>query len=158
MKIASSRLLDYYTETRPSPLHGLGLFAKRDIPERTIWWKAKRSNVMLLNRSQFFTFQASHINETMNNLMNLAQIYGYYSGRLDSIIICLDNARFVNHSFDPNSGAPPSGNPLSSMTLRKIEEGEEITEDYSCYDLCAWSQITCSELFLVDRQPRAVAQ
>jgi len=148
MKIAPSRLLSYYTELRPSPLHGFGLFAKRDIPVNTVWWKAKRSNVMLLNHLQYSTLQASHINENIENLLNVASIYGYYSARLDSIIICLDNARYVNHSFEPNSGAPHNGDPLSSVTLRQIQTGEEITEDYSCYDTCSWCKITCSEPFL----------
>ena len=153
MKIASSRLLNYYVELRPSPLHGLGLFAKRDIPRRTVWWKAKRTNVLLLNRSQYVTLQSSHLNETIGNLLSIASIYGYYSAKLDSIIICLDNARFVNHSFEPNSGSPQSGDPLSSMTLRDIYAGEEITEDYTNYDICSWCEITCSDPFLGMREP-----
>ncbi len=148
MKIASSRLLNHYVELRPSPLHGFGLFAKRDIPPNTIWWKAKRTNVMLLNQSQYLTLKGSHINDVMADLLKIASIYGYYSSKLDSIIVCLDNARYVNHSFEPNSGAPMSGDPLASMSLRHIFPGEEITEDYSRYDACSWCRITCSDPFL----------
>lgn len=151
MKIASLRLLNYYVELRSSPLHGLGLFAKRDIPANTVWWKATRSNVLLLNQRQYFTFVQSESNETMSGLLNIAKIYGYYSEKLDSIVVCLDNARYVNHSDQPNSGAPYNGDPLCSMTQRIIYKDEEITEDYSCYDRCPWSDITCSESFVQAR-------
>lgn len=148
MKTASLRTLDHCVELRPSPLHGLGLFATKDIPKGTIWWKAKRTNVLLLNRSQYTTLLSSHINGTVQNLLDIASIYGYYSAKLDSIVVCLDNARYVNHSFEPNSGAPENGDPLASVTLRDIRAGEEMTEDYSSYDQCQWSKITCSEPFL----------
>ena len=148
MKISFIQRLSHFAEVRPSPLHGLGLFAKRDIPENTVWWKARRSQVMLLNRPQFHTLMASRINPVMENMLSIASIYGYYAARLDSIVICLDDARYVNHSEEPNSGAPLNGDPLSSRTLRLIREGEEITEDYGAYDHCAWSSITCTESFL----------
>lgn len=150
MKTASSRLLNHYVELKTSPLHGLGLFAKRDIPCGTVWWRAKRTNVLLLKQSQYLTLQSSEVNGTMESLLNIASVYGYYSARLDSIVICLDNARYVNHSFAPNSGAPDNGDPLSSMALRDIYAGEEITEDYASYDACPWCRITCSDPFLGD--------
>ncbi|MFT6792932.1 MAG: SET domain-containing protein [Rubritalea sp.] len=151
MKLASSSLLNNYVELRPSPLHGFGLFAKKDIPKDTIWWKSKRSNVLLLNHSHYRTLQESHVNDTMDNLLNIASFYGYYSAKLDSIVICLDNARYVNHSHVPNSGAPSNGDPLSSVSLRDIYAGEEITEDYANYDACPWSKITCSDSFITYR-------
>ena len=154
MKIASLRLLNYYVELRSSPLHGLGLFAKRDSPVSTVWWKATRSNVLLLNQRQYSTFIHSENNDTMNGLLNIAKTYGYYSRKLDSIVVCLDNARFVNHSDEPNSGAPFNGDPLCSMTQRTIYKDEEITEDYSSYDMCPWSDITCSESFVQARPLR----
>ena len=148
MIMSKSRLLGHYTEVRQSPLHGMGLFAKIDIPAGTVWWKARRSQVILLNQRQYLTLMSSQLNAVMDNLLTIASIYGYYSIRLDSIIICLDDARYVNHSDTPNSGAPLNGDPLCSMTLREIRAGEEITENYSCYDYCAWSSITCTESFL----------
>lgn len=151
-RVSAVRLIDHYTELRPSALHGMGLFAKRDIPANTVWWKARRSRVLLINRSHYGTLLGSELNPIMGNLLQIASHYGYYSARLDSIVVCLDNARYVNHSFQPNSGAPTNGDPLSSMTLRAIRAGEEILEDYSCYDACPWSTITCCEAFLCSPQ------
>lgn len=151
MKTASSRYLNQYIDVGQSPIHGLGLFAKREIPAGTIWWKASRNNVLLINRTQYETLLNSHTNGTINQLLDIATIYGYYSRRMDSIIVCLDNARYVNHSEQPNSGAPYDGNPLCSVALRDILPGEEILEDYAQYDLCPWSRITCSDTFVRQR-------
>jgi len=38
-----------------------------------------------------------------------------------------DDARFINHSFDPNTGPSPFG---ETIALRDIRAGEEITENY----------------------------
>lgn len=136
--------LDSFAEVRPSPIHGWGLFARRAIPKGAAWWQASLDNVILLNQLQVETLMTSQLNTTMESLLTLTRIYGYYSASLDRIIVCLDNARFVNHSFEPNSGAPADGNPLCSVALRDIEAGEEITENYGHYDGCPWSDLTCS--------------
>ncbi len=133
-----------FAEVRPSPIHGHGLFARRFIPAGSIWWQATLDNVVLLSRPHLETLTGSHMNKTIGGLVHAARIYGYYSSRLDSIIICLDNARYVNHSGEPNSGAPADGNPLCSVALRDIYEGEEIFENYGEYDACPWSDLTCS--------------
>lgn len=144
MRIQSLRYLDQNTILGQSPIHGFGLFAKRLIPAGEIWWRASSNNVTLINRVQYETLMHSHLNPTMESLLRIANIYGYYSRKFDSIVVCLDNARYVNHSADPNSGTPPDGNPLCSMALRDIQPGEEILEDYEAYDHCPWSDLTCS--------------
>jgi len=131
-------------EVRSSPIHGWGLFARCAIPKGVAWWQASLDNVILLNQMQLETLMTSQLNPAMESLLTLTRIYGYYSASLDRIIVCLDNARYVNHSFDPNSGAPPDGNPLCSMALRDIQADEEITENYAHYDSCPWSDLTCS--------------
>lgn len=131
------------TEVRPSPIHGLGLFARQFIPAGTTWWRANLDNVLLLNQLQLETLLGSSRNQNFEELLNTCLIYGYYSATMDRIIICLDNARFVNHSEAPNSGAPIDCDGLTSTALRDIEPGEEIVEDYTNYDVCPWSDLTC---------------
>ena len=136
--------LSCHAEVRPSPIHGCGVFARTLIPAGTPWWKATVDNVLLLGRVQLETLAGSRTNKTINGILNAARVYGYYSQRLDCIIVCLDNARYVNHSDEPNSGAPANGDPLCSVALRDILPGEEIFENYGHYDPCPWSDLTCS--------------
>lgn len=143
LKPAAS-VLERYAQVRPSPIHGCGLFARTFIPAGSSWWKATLDNVLLLSRAHLETLTDSRTNKTINGILNAARVYGYYSTRLDSIIVCLDNARYVNHSNEPNSGAPADGDPLCSVALRDIFEGEEILENYGHYDPCPWSDLTCS--------------
>lgn len=74
----------------------------------------------------------------MKNFMHYLLTYSYYERDTDALIFCLDNSRFVNHSFNANSGATEDENGFCSVSLRDIQPGEEITENYSKYDLCSW--------------------
>ncbi len=126
------------TEVRLSPLHGYGVFATSFIPKGAIWWRASRDQVLLINETQWRTLAASSLNERLRDFIDFVRMYGYFSARLESVIICMDNARYVNHSPLPNSGAPDHGDPLCSIALKDIFPGDEITEDYSGYDVCPW--------------------
>lgn len=131
-----------FTEVRNSKIHGFGVFAKQDIPKGTVWWKGEiDSNVILLNREQYQNLYRSENNPLKESLWNVFSTYAYYSQKHDGLVLCLDNARYVNHSDTPNSGPGEDGNPLASVALRDIKKGEEITEDYDVYDHCAWAEI-----------------
>lgn len=128
-----------FIEVKESPVHGFGAFAKRDIPKGTVWWKGEiEHNVLLLNKAQYQNFQLSARNPIKAEFEKMVAIYSYYSAKLDALIICLDNARYVNHSAEPNSGSGPDQDPLQSIALRDIKKGEEILEDYHGYDVCPW--------------------
>ena len=130
------------TEARQSPIHGLGVFAKRDIPKGTVWWRGEKDvNVLLFNRQQYLHFQQSAGNSLKDAFWEVLATYSYYSRQLDSLIVCLDNARYVNHSDEPNSGPDETQNPLLSVALRDIKAGEEILENYDHYDFCPWVEI-----------------
>ncbi len=136
--------LSTLTEVRSSPIHGWGLFARQDIPADTVWWQAAQDNVLLLSQPQMEILAKSSCNPTMQELLKIAEVYGYYLSSLDRIIVCLDNARYVNHSDQPNSGPPVEGSPLTSIALRDIRAGEEITESYAKFDTCPWLACFCS--------------
>ncbi len=130
------------TEVKQSPIHGFGVYAKADIPKGTAWWNGEvDNNVLLFNKNQYLNFQRSADNQLKVDFWKMLSTYSYYSTKLDSLIICLDNARYVNHSELPNSGPAPDQNPLISIALRDILQGEEILEDYDLYDLCPWAEI-----------------
>ncbi|MFX1314610.1 MAG: SET domain-containing protein [Promethearchaeota archaeon] len=130
--------IDDYTEVHRSKIHGLGLFAKKLIPKGTIWWHARPQDVLIITRDQFKTLDTSLKTSSMKSYIHIILTYSYYEENLDALIFCLDNSRFVNHSFNANSGASVNENGLSAVALRDIQPGEEITEDYSKYTLSTW--------------------
>jgi len=130
--------IEKYTEVKTSDIHGLGLFAKRLIPKGTIWWHARPQDVLIVSKDQFLILDLSQKTKEKKNFMHYLLTYSYYERNTDSLIFCLDNSRFVNHSFNANSGATEDENGFCSVTLKDIQPGEEITEDYSKYNLCPW--------------------
>ncbi|MFW9970939.1 MAG: SET domain-containing protein [Candidatus Odinarchaeota archaeon] len=130
--------IDDYTEVKSSVIHGLGLFAKKLIPKGTIWWHARPQDVLIITKQQFFTLESSYKTPIMNKFMENLLTYSYYEREVDALIYCLDNSRYVNHSFKANSGATEDENGFCSITIKDIQPGEEITEDYSKYTLCSW--------------------
>jgi SET domain-containing protein len=129
-----------FAEVKASQIHGLGLFAKIFIPKGTIWWHARPQDVLIISKIQFLTLDLSKKSPTMKDFMKSLLTYSYYERDLDALIFCLDNSRFVNHSFDPNSGASEDENGFCAVAQKDISAGEEITEDYSKYTLCSWLQ------------------
>ncbi len=136
--IVVPNLLYELTEVRPSEISGLGLFAKTRILKGTIWWRAGEGDALLITREQYESLVRSEQTPNIAAFLETLSIYGYYEEALESLVMCLDNARYCNHSFEPNSGPTPTNEPLCSMALRDIEAGEEILEDYSEYNKCPW--------------------
>lgn len=126
-----------YAEVRNSNIHGLGLFAKKFIPKGTVWWHARTQDVLIITKTQFLKLDNPHKTPLITNFINSILTYAYYDEILDALIFCLDDSKYVNHSFDPNTGTNDE-HILNSITRRDIQPGEEITEDYSTYVLCDW--------------------
>jgi SET domain-containing protein len=132
--------IEEYAEVKTSDIHGLGLFAKRMIPKNTIWWHARPKDVLIVSKEQFLTLENSKKSTLIKNYIHSLLTYSYYERELDALIFCLDDSRYVNHSFTANSGAAKDETGFRAMALRDIQAGEEITEDYSKYTLCSWLQ------------------
>jgi len=49
-----------------------------------------------------------------------------------ALVLCGDNAKFMNHSTDPNCS---DADPVHTVTRRVVEAGEELTCDYREVDL-----------------------
>lgn len=128
-------------EVRPSPLHGLGVFAVTDIPAGTRWWSIDIDGTITVSRAQFASLFESASSPASDALMAGLQEYSIYLKSFDLMVLIPDNGRYVNHSDAPTSGAGVDGTLLYSVALRDIAAGEEITEDYSTYDECPWPGI-----------------
>ena len=66
-------------------------------------------------------------------------IYGYLSELEGGYILCMDNAKYTNHSSEPNMQMVDK---FHSIAIRDIKEGEEITEDYFYFDELAHQKLT----------------
>ncbi|MHA2401048.1 MAG: SET domain-containing protein [Promethearchaeota archaeon] len=127
-----------YAEVKQSKIHGLGLFAKKLIPKKTIFWHARPQDILIMTREQFFTIDASHKSELVDEYIKFILIYSYYEKDTDTLILCLDDTKFINHSNNANSGTSMEEHGFCAIADKDIQPGEEITEDYSTYLPCPW--------------------
>ena len=109
-----------------SKIKGLGLFAAELIP------KGKKSWIFHEG------YDAAYTEEELGPLPKIAQDrimhYCYIDRETRKIVLCCDDARFMNHSDDPNT-IPADDGPMSpSLASRDIHQGEEITYDYYAED------------------------
>lgn len=107
----------------PSRIHGLGLFANEFIPAGTVMWVLRPEFDVVLTEEQF------------QSLSPVAQeqvrYYCYYDPRHRTYVLSSDDDRFTNHSDQANSVLDADG--MSTVALRDIHSGEEITWDYRAW-------------------------
>ena len=119
------------TQVRPVRREiGVGVFATKDLPRGTLVW-ARDALDQVVTEGQRRAYPAAG--------RELLQRYVY---RDDSgaLILCWDNARFMNHACEPKSLVTPFG---FSIIVRDVAAGEEITEDYATYHLAAEETFDC---------------
>ena len=109
-----------------SSIHGLGLYAGEDI----------RAGTLILELMDGFDFVVDPA--TLEKMPPVAREwidrYGYLCEPRNGYVICADDARFFNHSADPNT---KSTSYLHTVALRDIEMGEELTCNYFEFDQTA---------------------
>jgi len=115
------------TRVAPSGIHGLGLFAVSVVPAGTPVWR------FLPGFDHAFSPQG------FAALPELARAHTrwfcFVSRENGHVILSGDHACFINHSITPNTGAPLKGPaPVTTLALRDIQAGEEITCNYYDYD------------------------
>src|SRR3989338_1141236 len=105
------------TKLKSSSIAGIGLFADEMIPKGTIVWKYNPVIDILLTKEQIGAFPQV-VQEQIHN-------YAYFDGVFGGYMLCGDDARFFNHSDDPNcDDTPPSE---VTIATRDIMPDEEIT-------------------------------
>jgi len=114
------------TRIGPSRINGLGLFAAQFIPQGTHVWKMVRWFDLVLTKEQ------------IDRLSNPAREQFIRCGHLDlytgEYILCADEARYLNHSENPNIRYNADSDQDIDVAVRDIQEGEEITINYKEYD------------------------
>lgn len=114
-----------YLDKSPILNAGIGLFANEFIPKGTIIWKLDDTIDRIFTEEEY---------QKLNDLdKEFVDIYSFmYTGKY---ILCIDNARFFNHSNKPNciSDANDATNLGFTIAQRDIQIGEELTDDYSTF-------------------------
>lgn len=106
-----------------SKVHGIGLFAAESIKKGTVIWEFSPHIDMV--------FPVMKYEEAPRQVKDFLKVYGYVSiDRPDVYTICVDNARFINHSEEPNT------DDTTGLTIAKrdIAAGEEILSNYAEFE------------------------
>ena len=115
------------TRVAPSTIHGLGLFAVEAIPHGTAIWRFEPKFDREFSPEQFATLPP----EVQAHLRWFAYVDKDGGGR----VLSGDHCCFMNHCAQPNTGAAAdSFPPITTVALRDIVAGEELTCDYRAFD------------------------
>ncbi|WP_031425384.1 SET domain-containing protein [Flavimarina sp. Hel_I_48] len=96
---------------------GFGVIATKFIPAGTITWA-------LDNFDQEFTPAEFEAMDSVHK--NIIDIY-CYRNKTGNFVLCWDNGRFVNHSFNSNCLSTAYD---FEIAIRDIQVGEQLTDDY----------------------------
>lgn len=109
------------TVVAPSPIQGVGLFASTTIPKGTIVWEYTEGVDWTIPAADFVRFPEPY------RTWLRKYVYQSESGHF---VLCGDNGKYMNHSFDPN--CDDSGQ--VTVAKRTIRAGEELTCDYRLFE------------------------
>lgn len=132
----------FKTEVKPSPIHGLGLFAMEDIPRGAVYWAWHSPDGFLpvlnieVGSNQVYTESELHAIEDEETLKGVLH-GGFYIEGADVFVELKDGSQFTNHAEDCNSQVvfDPSGDyrRMTYIAKKDIRAGEEITDNYGNY-------------------------
>jgi SET domain-containing protein len=116
-----------FCRVKPSPLHGVGLFAIRDIPKGT--------QMFFMGRKLARRIPRAELADLPQGVMELLNDYfcRFPNGDLDCVAMNLDRPSlcfFINNSEQPNCEYLTDDKDDWTETTRDIKAGEEILRDY----------------------------
>lgn len=109
-----------------SAIHGIGLFAAQPVRKGTVVWRLDPTLDLELTEAQIEAL-APPARDQIRKYTYLDLVRGTY-------VLCGDDARFFNHSDEPNCHDFPDADGGTTVAARDIDEGEELTSDYSRFD------------------------
>lgn len=110
------------TKIKNSKIHGIGLFADEFIPKGTLIWQLNKKFDLIYNKRQF--------NSLPNKVKDAIIFYGHFQKEEGGYVLCSDDARFFNHSTNPNCRSEIG----KTYALKDIKKGEEMTDNYLEWD------------------------
>ena len=121
-------MLTILASAKPSPIHGVGLFAEEFIPKGTITWR--------FDPVWDIVFPKDEVEKMPESQRRLIKFFAYFSSARQAYIYSIDDSRFLNHSTHPNHDILPVPDEveLCNVSNRDIQIGEELTVDYRSFD------------------------
>ncbi len=125
-----NQLKNTYCRLKPSPLHGIGVFAVRDIPRGI-------NPLMIIKEPLWTKFSFEDLKDIDREVLTMVSEYCTFEkdGTIfipDSVLNGMDISFYVNDSETPNLVTRDDG--LTFTTKRKIKKGEELCVSYKTYD------------------------
>ena len=115
------------TRVAPSSIHGMGLFTVEPVAKGTPIWRFEPGFDHDFSPEQFASLPML-AREHTRWFCFVSKVDGH-------VILSGDHACFINHSPTNNTGAPLNPQPpVTTVALRDLAAGEEITCDYWSYD------------------------
>jgi hypothetical protein len=108
---------------RKSAIAGKGAFARKNIPKGTRIIKYKGERIDSEEADLRYDDDAMTVHHTF--------LFGLEDGTCIDAAVGGNDARFVNHSCEPNCEAVEEDDRIFVDALRDIERGEELTYDYA---------------------------
>jgi SET domain-containing protein len=109
-----------------STIHGIGLFANEDISKGALLWKATEFTYVPVSIEKRDQMKSELSKESFS------QLDSYWVKENGGYFICIDNARFVNHSKE-NCNTHYDSVAKELFSSKEIKKGEEILEDYDVF-------------------------
>ena len=114
------------TSVKPSAIQWLWVFADESIPEGDIIWKFDPNQDKILTTAQY------------ERLSKKEKSYVYHAQDEWWYVLCWDNAKFTNHSVNPNT---QKINSTHTIATKNIDSWDEITENYYHFDQLAQNKL-----------------
>jgi uncharacterized protein len=125
------------TRVGPSAIHGLGLFAVEFVPRGTPIWRFASGFDRECSPDELAGWPPP--------AQAHARWFGWVRPEDGHVILSGDHACFMNHSLTPNTGTPPDARaPVTTVALRDLAAGEEITCNYFAFDADAARKLGAS--------------
>ncbi|MBI2446251.1 MAG: SET domain-containing protein [Parcubacteria group bacterium] len=116
------------TKIGPSEIDSVGLFANQFIPKKTPIWKFQPGFDLKVDENKLTNLSEPAREQFLK--------YAYLNPKINKYVLCFDDARFFNHSDNPNCIDINSSDDEESIDLavKDIYEGEELTCNYKKFD------------------------
>ncbi len=107
------------TVLKESSIHGLWVFANEFVATGDIIWRFSKEIDKIFSKEEFDKLSANE------------RSYIYYNELEWWYVLCGDDAKYTNHSDDPNTKML---NPIETIAIKDIHIWDEITENYYNFD------------------------